>query len=674
MSGDSQEISLSVDETNQLRAKLGLKPLKEDAPQEGSAPGMNTIANDVLVAPVVPYADKRAQELRDKITASKERREHQKRLEGMRTLGEEAEADDLAAWLAKSRKTDQEKKTAVKKETGANGAAKPVRYDGKDLTGLRVAHDATAIGEAGTILTLRDARVLEEDEDVLENVHIAESERRDYAKKKSHKESSRPALELDEFGNPTNSKGMLSKYDSVDSVTGDYQREDTGGFRIGGQGTYKAQAAPADDGDEPARPTVSLDVLTTTARDYYTPSEMVQFKKKGGKKNTRTRKALTADDLLPLPDESDVKAEPGSMEVDAPKPIVDSEAILEAEGGMRDDAEREAEAQLQAALARARFARIKREAPLLDVAARLSAAGVAALSEKEDGAAQEPAGSGDSIVFSAMGEFVRTVGSSNAAKDAKARRAEAAPAPAAAPEPMDDDEEEEENKPKKSGWTEATQDSKDDVEEGEAAEEDGEESGEEAVQLVYDEGADTTLAATLMMARRKGFLETPKTAAAVAASAVEAAGNTVPPPPDRSRDRDRSDRDRDRGDRDRSDRDRDRSSTARADPFQLPNYHPDVMLVHRDARGRELNEKEAFRELSHAFHGKFPGKAKVEKKLKKEAEQELRKQGGLAETSGTMTLMRKRQQETGSAFVVFGNQMTGGLEDSAPKKPKPSKK
>ncbi len=42
----------------------------------------------------------------------------------------------------------------------------------------------------------------------------------------------------------------------------------------------------------------------------------------------------------------------------------------------------------------------------------------------------------------------------------------------------------------------------------------------------------------------------------------------------------------------------------RSDPFTLPNYKPDVMIVHRDAKGRELNEKEAFREMSHAFHGK----------------------------------------------------------------------
>jgi hypothetical protein len=57
--------------------------------------------------------------------------------------------------------------------------------------------------------------------------------------------------------------------------------------------------------------------------------------------------------------------------------------------------------------------------------------------------------------------------------------------------------------------------------------------GEEAVQLVYDEGAGSTLAATLLMAQRKGFLETPKTAAAAAASAAEAAG--AAPPTDRSR-------------------------------------------------------------------------------------------------------------------------------------------
>lgn len=47
------------------------------------------------------------------------------------------------------------------------------------------------------------------------------------------------------------------------------------------------------------------------------------------------------------------------------------------------------------------------------------------------------------------------------------------------------------------------------------------------------------------------------------------------------------------------------------------NYRPNVKLEYIDDSGRLLNEKEAFRYLSHKFHGKGPGKNKIEKRLKK---------------------------------------------------------
>lgn len=46
-------------------------------------------------------------------------------------------------------------------------------------------------------------------------------------------------------------------------------------------------------------------------------------------------------------------------------------------------------------------------------------------------------------------------------------------------------------------------------------------------------------------------------------------------------------------------------------------YRPNVKLEYIDDNGRLLNEKEAFRYLSHKFHGKGPGKNKIEKRLKK---------------------------------------------------------
>lgn len=53
-------------------------------------------------------------------------------------------------------------------------------------------------------------------------------------------------------------------------------------------------------------------------------------------------------------------------------------------------------------------------------------------------------------------------------------------------------------------------------------------------------------------------------------------------------------------------------------------YKPDVKLEYADETGRQLNQKEAFRQLSHRFHGKGSGKKKTEKRGKKLEEEHVR--------------------------------------------------
>lgn len=57
-------------------------------------------------------------------------------------------------------------------------------------------------------------------------------------------------------------------------------------------------------------------------------------------------------------------------------------------------------------------------------------------------------------------------------------------------------------------------------------------------------------------------------------------------------------------------------SRAMADVFNR-EYKPDVQLKYVDEFGRRMNQKEAFKHLSHQFHGKGSGKMKTEKHLKK---------------------------------------------------------
>src|SRR5699024_5660532 len=60
-----------------------------------------------------------------------------------------------------------------------------------------------------------------------------------------------------------------------------------------------------------------------------------------------------------------------------------------------------------------------------------------------------------------------------------------------------------------------------------------------------------------------------------------------------------------------------------ADVFNR-EYKPDVQLKYVDEYGRLMNQKEAFKHLSHQFHGKGSGKMKTEKRLKKIDEEKQR--------------------------------------------------
>ena len=51
------------------------------------------------------------------------------------------------------------------------------------------------------------------------------------------------------------------------------------------------------------------------------------------------------------------------------------------------------------------------------------------------------------------------------------------------------------------------------------------------------------------------------------------------------------------------------------------NYRPNVKLEYVDDSGRVMTPKEAFRFLSHKFHGKGSGKKKTEKRQKKVEEE-----------------------------------------------------
>jgi U4/U6.U5 tri-snRNP-associated protein 1 len=84
------------------------------------------------------------------------------------------------------------------------------------------------------------------------------------------------------------------------------------------------------------------------------------------------------------------------------------------------------------------------------------------------------------------------------------------------------------------------------------------------------------------------------------------------------------------------------------------NYKPDVSIVYYDDYGRSLTPKEAWKALSHKFHGKGSGKMKTEKRLKKIAEE--KKQAAMASGDTPLSMnsaFQQRQKKAGQAHFVL---------------------
>lgn len=93
---------------------------------------------------------------------------------------------------------------------------------------------------------------------------------------------------------------------------------------------------------------------------------------------------------------------------------------------------------------------------------------------------------------------------------------------------------------------------------------------------------------------------------------------------------------------------------ARENLDAFKNYKPDINIVYYDEFGRELTPKEAWKALSHKFHGKGSGKMKTEKRLKKIAEE--KKQLAMASGDTPLSMNRafqQRQEKTGQAHFVL---------------------
>ncbi|CAH2107920.1 unnamed protein product [Euphydryas editha] len=256
----SAQESLSIEETNKLRAKLGLKPL-EVAEKPADDGKIKDDLGEFYHKPAANLSQQRAADkLRERLELRRERRKLESRLAAA-PLGADDDDDDALGWVQRSRDLERQKQEAAKRaalldeldaEFGVGALLADEQRDSRQrayahaqLRGLRVAHDLAALPEEHeTVLTLADKDVLAEDsEDVLVNVNIVDDE-----KYKKNIEERKKALAgyraYDEEQEVAAALGLgrsvLAKYDDeIDKDAAQRRR----GFRLGDDAALEAERA-----------------------------------------------------------------------------------------------------------------------------------------------------------------------------------------------------------------------------------------------------------------------------------------------------------------------------------------------------------------------------------------------------------------------------------------------
>ncbi|KAI0243629.1 hypothetical protein L0F63_003351 [Massospora cicadina] len=601
---------LSVEETNKLRISLGLAPL-----EEGTSNDKDSIADENYLKLKEERLKKaEAQRILDSIEQTKNQIQLQKKFVG-KTLGSKDDDNESAvSWLKKNREKirDSAKKKKTNVEDHPSSAKARVTVD--DNLDIAVGHDVKDFAEGSEVfLTLKDVNVLEDGDDELV--------------KQKKKPNYNPYDDEDEmFGLGTNKsqKPILSHYD----VTLDGNLPVKKGFKIN---AYRGDDL-FEDGDatqplgRPKGIAISLDYDNVReVKDYYTKEEAdIVFKKPKTKKKKLRRKDI---------DEAKDKDEASIPTVPKSQPQLETNFV--------DDDD------LQQVLAKARRVATKRALNLSED--RIFEQLKIKHEETKDGAL-------DVLTISDTSEFIQYLTTASALQSEKMPRTQlreekvATPEVAAAVKQEEQDIKEEEIK-EEPNTKEEFADIKVEIKQEEIPE-----------PLFEDEKpVGKGLAGALEALTRKGLYIKPTEEQIKrdhiqtehAKWILQQRRKNLLREKERVAERHREHKARQSG-RDRTDDYRRDRSFADEQQSRMANYRPDITIKHLDAEGNELTPKEAFRQLSHKFHGKSPGMKKIEKRLAQiENAKRLASMTSSDTPLGTASALVKRQKDTGTAHIIL---------------------
>ncbi|OJI81039.1 hypothetical protein ASPTUDRAFT_129000 [Aspergillus tubingensis CBS 134.48] len=637
--------AVSIEQNNKIRAALGLKPLPvpgaeyEDDSDDSSGsededPASTLESREAMAGSNWKKmqddaeAKRKREERNAAIKRARELAQRDAKLQGT-TLGESGDADqDTKAWLmqAKKRQKKIEKERARKLAEELEERERAAEYTAVDLAGIKVGHEVGDFeGGEDHILTLKDATIDENEEegDELENVDLREREK---ATERTELKKRKPAYDPTE-----ENSSILAQYD--EEIDGKKRKR----FTLDAQGSTveEREAKRQEVSGKLNKNIVSLDLeteTTTPASDYMDISEIkIKKPKKKKAKATKQRAVIDDDELFPTT-ESTSTPNDNAMEVDTnngtPVPAPAPKKWASEDVSFVDDDD------LQASLTRQRRAAFKKRQKVRpeDLARQLREEGSQTPMETgtPDGNEEEPG-----LVIDETSEFV-----SNLQKPTLPERRERQITTPA-----------EESRAKSEGPSIKAEDEDvemgtyNDIEDEEDLKERIKREESQAQQQISTTGLDEEatldqgLGATLNMLKQRGLVK----------GSDAADNNSLLRDRHRflqekmrmetdaeKRARQQRERDRASGKLDRMSA-REREEYARWENKQRDQqearhmaevfnreYKPDVQLKYVDEHGRAMNQKEAFKHLSHQFHGKGSGKMKTEKRLKKIEEEKKR--------------------------------------------------
>lgn len=280
-----QEISATVEESNEMRKKLGIKPLDESKPkakeQHAPAPGRGDKA-----------AKPSEEEVKKRIAASKNKREHEELTAGegiADIIAREEGTGGASDWVNRTRNKDGTMKGAAAAASAAEKSRKRKAEEAVDKApaAMKVRHDMSQLQQGDTTMTLADKPILnkdgeiEDDVDELANVRMADDD------KAVHHEALKKQKEYDP---DKEGQDILSKYDEL--------KTGPAGFLIGG--TTMGVISEQD-------PEKRLQILTAlnerqscetglkVQKDFLTSAEMAKFRKIPKKKTKRRQRGDAKD-------------------------------------------------------------------------------------------------------------------------------------------------------------------------------------------------------------------------------------------------------------------------------------------------------------------------------------------------------------------------------------------